>query len=164
LSEPHREDLTALERVLTALQPAAPQLDRDRILFEAGRASARGRFWPAAAALLALVSAGLGGALWWRPVPAERVVLVPVPAPAPPEQVAAVPAPRPEPPAAGPAWPDGEQSRFGSQRLTRDALRWGVDSLPLSPGPTTAAARAPRPADVPTYLQLRTSLRPGGAL
>lgn len=164
MPQPHDKELTALETALSGLAPA-PAPDRDRILFEAGRAAARPpRLWPLTAAALALVSAGLGWALWLRPGPqtVERVVYVNVPAPAPvePQQAAAA---VPEAPS---AWAESERERFGSYRLTREALRWGVSNLPLSPaGPATVSAAPPRRAgQVPSYQQLRDSLRSGGDL
>jgi hypothetical protein len=63
---PGREQgLNDLERPLEGLRPASPAgLARDRMLFEAGRASAesRRRRWAAAAALAA-IAVGLGGLL-----------------------------------------------------------------------------------------------------
>src|SRR5262245_25425879 len=60
-----RGDLTDLERRLSGWTPSAGALDRDRMLFEAGRAAARsetrGRLTTALAAGLAAVSVGLGG-------------------------------------------------------------------------------------------------------
>jgi hypothetical protein len=61
---PDREgDLTALEQRLASWQPAAGTLDRDRMLYDAGRAAgdARARYWRLATAALLLVSLGLGG-------------------------------------------------------------------------------------------------------
>jgi hypothetical protein len=63
--------LTPLERRLVAWQPATGALDRDRMLYDAGRAAAlveaRGRsrllIQPRATAALVLVAVGLGG-LW----------------------------------------------------------------------------------------------------
>jgi hypothetical protein len=58
-------DLTALERRLSAWRPAAVAIDRDRLLYDAGRAAAEGsgRPWRLATAALLLVSMGLGAAL-----------------------------------------------------------------------------------------------------
>jgi hypothetical protein len=57
-------DLTDLERRLTHWRPAAKYFDRDRMLYEAGRAAARAelRAWTgfASSAALALVTASLG--------------------------------------------------------------------------------------------------------
>jgi hypothetical protein len=55
---------SGLERRLASWLPAATALDRDRMLFEAGRASALaeggGKAWPSAVVALALLLAGLG--------------------------------------------------------------------------------------------------------
>ncbi len=59
--------LSDLERRMGRWRPASGSLDRDRMLFDAGRASARGESWGrlvgALAACLALVALGLGGLL-----------------------------------------------------------------------------------------------------
>lgn len=85
MSEP-REDLTALERSLSGLAPRGG-LDRDRLMYEAGRRAGgrRDRRWPLVAAALALTTIGQAVALSRRP--AERVV----------ERVVTVPAPTPKP-------------------------------------------------------------------
>jgi len=53
---------TPLESALRGLAPVAPRLDRDALMFAAGRASASRRrwAWPALAGLFALISLGLG--------------------------------------------------------------------------------------------------------
>ncbi len=56
-------DLTALERRLSAWRPAAGALDRDRMLYDSGRAAAGARPWRLAAAALLLATLGLGGLL-----------------------------------------------------------------------------------------------------
>jgi hypothetical protein len=56
-------DLTALERRLAAWRPSAGALDRDRMLYDAGRASVGVRPWRLAAAALLLATTGLGGLL-----------------------------------------------------------------------------------------------------
>jgi hypothetical protein len=59
---PDREpDLRALERRLAGWKPSAGALDRDRMLYDAGRAAAGIHRWRLAAAALLLVSLGLGG-------------------------------------------------------------------------------------------------------
>ena len=63
----HENDLTDLERRLAAWRPAPGSLDRDRMLFEAGRAGVqivdRTRFWRLATAASTLVAVTLGGLL-----------------------------------------------------------------------------------------------------
>lgn len=59
-------DLSALEQRLAAWQPAEGALDRDRMLYEAGRAAAaasRARSWQIGAAAMFFALAGLGGLL-----------------------------------------------------------------------------------------------------
>jgi hypothetical protein len=60
-------DLSAVERRLAAWRPTAGGLDRDRMLYEAGRAAARAdgrvRSWRLATAALILMAVGLGGLL-----------------------------------------------------------------------------------------------------
>lgn len=72
------EELNEIERALTALSPAAPRLDRDALMYEAGRGSWRRRWlWPAAACGFAVLAAGLGVRLATRtPDIVERVVVV----------------------------------------------------------------------------------------
>jgi hypothetical protein len=87
-------ELAALERQLTAMNPAAPRIDRDRLMFEAGRAAAlagsepspnpslqgrgatlaaslrvagaRNWFWPAATAAMTAATVVLATMLVWQ--------------------------------------------------------------------------------------------------
>lgn len=63
----HNDELTPVEAMLTQLRPDAGNLDRDRVLFEAGRASGRraGATWSGALAF-ALVATLAGGYLVGR--------------------------------------------------------------------------------------------------
>jgi hypothetical protein len=74
---PLPEDLSSLERRLAAWQPSGDGVpaEADRMLFAAGRASAaRLRLlWPAAAACLALLAAGLGA--WVASERGQRLAL-----------------------------------------------------------------------------------------
>jgi hypothetical protein len=58
-------DLTGLEQQLARFRPAPIALERDKMLFEAGRASAlaerRGRLGMSMAAIFALIAVGFGG-------------------------------------------------------------------------------------------------------
>src|SRR5579885_1926789 len=80
---------------LSRFTPNAPGLDRDAILFAAGRRAGRGALvWKAAAALLAVSQAITLVALW----PAHPAVVNPVSPPPP----ASAPAPEPPAPPASP--------------------------------------------------------------
>jgi len=78
---PSRQDpaLSALESSLAELAPQQAAIDRDRLLFEAGRASAlrrgmRSWIWPGTSALLAVVLLALAARI--ARGPAERIVYV----------------------------------------------------------------------------------------
>jgi hypothetical protein len=132
-------DLAALTAALGGLAPAPPALDRDRLLYEAGRRSARRRpwAWPAAAGLFAVLSAGLG----------VRLATVP----APPPQVQFVYVSRTETPSrdvqhvreTAPARDNFVTHSGGGYLHLRDqVVRFGADSLP-------AAVSGPAPAPPP---------------
>src|SRR5436190_18587440 len=133
MSEPFlNADLKALEGALKQLAPAG-QVQRDTLMFRAGRASApqRGWLWPAAAAGMTVVTVALGSVLMLRPapLPAEKIVYVTVREPAPPLPAAeqGEPIPPQPPPAAPLTHPTTEY-----QQMKRLALRWGVENLPTS--------------------------------
>jgi hypothetical protein len=123
--------LDALADALRGLAPRAGALDRDRLMFRAGRASAsRGWAWPLAALASTAAAVALGVLLWARPGPPPRVVehVVYLPAEVPPRAA--------DQPAAS---PDGDGTGTGSwssylQMLPRLA-RWGLDGLPPPPEP-----------------------------
>jgi hypothetical protein len=141
MSENHpRPEITEVEALLRGLKPAAGGLDRDHVLFRAGRASARGTGrlgWPALSAVLGLATVALSVALAARPAPAERVVYVEVVRPAP------VPSPKEaDRPNSGDELlppPTASADRVfvsgGRPLLERQLLRWGLDALP-APAPT----------------------------
>ena len=125
---------------LAKVAPHPGQLDRDALLFGAGRRSARrGSFWPLTALAMALLSV----ALVMRPakvVEVERIVYLPSPAPlaaTEPELVAQEPSPPQE-------WIDGLRLR---QRVARD----GVNALSTP----TRSGRAYTSTDVPDFASLR---------
>lgn len=131
-SEPLDPRVAAVEAALARLAPAPANLDRDRLLYLAGRASAGGRqwAWPTVTAAAMLLAAGLGIALALRPAPpvVERIVTIVVKEPAPPvpEAPSEPPAPRPvvvRAEARDPDWSD-------YLRLRQQVSRWGVDALP----------------------------------
>ena len=140
MSENHpRPEITEVEALLRGLKPAAG-LDRDHVLFRAGRASARGPgrlVWPAVSAVLGLATVALAVALAARPEPAERVVYVVVVRPAPPKE--------PRPPSVADELPPPPTSAgerviptSGRPLLERQLLRWGLDALP-APAPAAPA-------------------------
>ena len=113
-----------IEAALGDLAPSAPTIDRDDLMFRAGRASApRSTRLPWAVAIL--LAAGLTVALAARPEPrvVERIVRIPAD-PAPPAQVE--PAPRPPFDATPVAMPLAPGSYA---RLRTEVLRNGLDAL-----------------------------------
>ena len=150
MSEPLPDaGLSALEETLGQLTPSPGGLSRERVLFDAGRASARpGRIWPVLTAVSSLAAVVLG-LLLMRPVPSvvERTVIMHV---SEPPALPSVPPrePSPEGPATEqtepttPVFTSGETDYL---RRRQEVLRWGVDvlpaasprsrsSLPLTPG------------------------------
>jgi hypothetical protein len=134
-------------------------LDREALMYRAGRASARrGWGWPAATAL-STAAAVVFALLWLRTpgpsapgprvhaptrapaVPAPKVAVPPPPAktPSPSEP----PGPSASRPDDGPAWLAGSESA----RLGEHLLHWGLDGLPPAQ-PTPAVV----PSDSPTNL------------
>ena len=162
---PHAE-LAPLERALRELDPAPPGVSRERLLFEAGRASVAAPqrwLWPAVAGGFALLACGFGATLAFRGPAVEfvykdRVVERYVQVPTPVEPYAK---PNPSQPEESPAptferltiaratderEPDADARRMAQVR--RDVLRWGVELLPEArptspPAPPTATARDP---------------------
>jgi len=132
MPEPIDPGLNEVAAALGALRPNPPALDRDRLLFRAGRASApRPWPWQLTAAVSATAAALLAALLVFRPAPTpvERVVVVHDLAPAPPK-----PEETPAPPAAVEAapptysWPNTPY-----RRLEDNVLRWGLDGVPQPP-------------------------------
>lgn len=182
MSGPERPDdpgLTEVEAALGSLSPSAGRLDRDRVMFEAGRASVRrspvrGVLWPSIAAGLALVA--LGEAAWLvgrpgaDPRSVERVVVV-QDEPAPAEEPRIVRTPNPEPPdevvilhrssRKGPAaWADRPlpgPSDSSPAALRMRVLRLGIDGLP-EPPPLPVALRAERELTTPNARSFRADL------
>jgi hypothetical protein len=113
--------LDALAGALRGLAPRPVGLDRDRLMFQAGRASApRGWAWPLATVASAAAAAVLGVLLWVRPEPAPRVVYLPAERPATASDERA---PGPDAGAAPGRWSHYLQ-------LQEDLLRDGLDGLP----------------------------------
>lgn len=127
MSHQENPELTALAGALAALPPAARPLDRDRLLIQMGRASARPRLWQALTAVFALSTAGLGWQLaTFEPVVVQHVKIVPTVPAEPAESVDE----GPEPSADDSFWRLRE-------RVTRGELP------PLSVLPPSQPARVP---------------------
>jgi len=145
------ENLNSIEQSLASFALAAPQLDRDRLMFLAGQASggtsslartgigSRNWYWPAATATLAATSLGLAIAMFTRPAPQTQYIVRDQPVSNPMEKspadlVAVQPqSPQPSRLVAAPIRPPQETG--DSYLKTRDvALRMGLDALG-SPSP-----------------------------
>lgn len=142
-------NLSEIEAALGALVPTRGRLDRDRVMYQAGRTSAcRGsgmgasRAWMAVAASLGLVAMGEGALLARRPPErvVERVVVVREPASVPPTSARAsdLPLDRPSDPPLPDSRPDpGPRAH---DRLAWQVLRYGLDGLP-APAPSGGGDR-----------------------
>jgi hypothetical protein len=151
-------ELAAMEAALAALAPARSRVDRDRVMFAAGRAAARARtgrgVWMALAASFGIVALAEAAFIARRPaVVTERVVVIttpggPVPRTAPTDSAADRPGVTAEalPPLA----------RTDYERLSDQILRYGLDGLP-DPPPAALVHSERRPA--PTWEQLREEFR-----
>lgn len=129
MSDPQEVELTPFERSLASLTPKRGLVDRDRLMYEAGRRSVlanrrRSWIWPAVAASLGLVAVGQSIVLVRRPVEriVERVVVAPAsqksqPEPAEPVVILTRRPPEPRIEAAYPG-------------LAKRSLREGVDEYP----------------------------------
>jgi hypothetical protein len=160
---PDEKDISELERALGGLRPARAGFDRDRLMFQAGQASAPRRLlWPAAAGLMTAVAVSLGLFMVLRPaaepvievVYVKHPVVAPQPAPAPPKS----PEPQPAPEREGATTPS-VLATSSYWRLQEIAVRHGIDALPE---PAAPAATGPAPASTTTSVgEWRT--RPGMA-
>jgi hypothetical protein len=151
--------LTEFARSLAGFAPHAGQLDRDALLFAAGRAvGAGGRdAWRNSSALLAVLSVGLASCLAFRPanvVEVPRVVVIPAAAPksSPPAVDYASP-----PVVLGPQQADWAEG----MRLRQSIFRDGVAAL--APPPLALAGSPEHPLselDVPEISALNRFARP----
>ncbi len=136
-----------LEAALRSLRPAAAAIERDRLMFQAGRATVRrsGRAWLGAVAVLA---AALGASLLHRPQPriVERIVRVQTPA---------------TPTVAGAAFASAGQTDWTGQgrylRLRERLLAEGLDALPAP----AEVATPERPERLEDLLGLPRGSSPG---
>lgn len=135
----HAPELSALESKLTTLTPVPSAVDRDYLLFQAGRASVRRNawVWQAATGCLIVAVAGLTLALLSRPVPSrgepitvERIVYLPAPPVADvPASSAVYSSPKSVEPASA-----ADEDRWVDQaenlRHRQQVMRFGVEALP----------------------------------
>jgi DNA-binding transcriptional LysR family regulator len=133
-----------MESRLLGWRPSAGGLDRDRMLFDAGRASARssGRVgpWHSATVLLALLSTGLGLALLdatadrrdlRQALLARQIPVEPIPDPGPiPTAPDVAPEPTPPGPIADPRPPDPSSYLALTRRLVSGDGLDGPEALP----------------------------------
>jgi hypothetical protein len=151
-------DLADLVASLSALAPAAAQLDRDRVLFRAGQAaSSRGRREAALATLAGVMTLAvvvLGGALWRSaarppagPIDSLREDALAVDVPA------RLDAPRRAPPTAEHQSPGGPTTNYVTVRDL--VIARGVDAWLVADSPEPAP-QEPRPE--PTRAQLLEEL------
>jgi len=167
----HDPELTAVEQALAGLAPTVGQLNRDALMFAAGRGSVRrGWTWPIAAMGSTLAALALAAVLLFHPTPepVERIVyrdaapkiekIDPRPDPAPSAE---------EAPSSGPQRPEPDYLTVRNQ-----VVRWGDAGLPSAP-PAADDKPAKRedlldlPADVRAdpWIQRRSAmLHPGGSL
>ena len=138
-----------LENALRDLRPARPNIDRDRMMFKAGAASARRSLnvWRAAAAVLVLgnaaaVTFALRSA---QPDRANQVVDA-----QPPPLVTEQPASQPvvvhaswDPPLPSPGRPLMPSADAGYLAVRDAVLRWGVAALPAQASGPRASAQSP---------------------
>jgi hypothetical protein len=119
------QELKKLESALSGLTPRPVHLDRDGLLFEAGRRSVGPSWiWPGAALGMTAVASLLLVALVSRPTPERVIQIVHEPAPAQPERPVAPPV------AVAPETDEHPVHPSSYWWLQQIALRDGVEQLP----------------------------------
>jgi hypothetical protein len=119
-------ELVAVSQILAGLSPAAAAVNRDRLLYEAGRRSVRSKPWPVVAGVLAVLSIGLGVRLATMSPRTEIVCVTRTPS----EQLATKDG---EPPVTVVSESSSEGYVPGSPGyvgLRNQVVRFGADSLP----------------------------------
>jgi hypothetical protein len=135
---PH--ELKAFEDALKALAPSPPAINRDRLMYQAGKSAAPApRGWQAATAVLSCLVVALAATSALRPPPPaqERVVYVRVhaqpPEPPPPSLPEGPPSPEQE--QAGPSFTVSAaiepMPRY--RRAQENVIRWGLYGVPAPP-------------------------------
>ncbi len=172
-------DLKATEAALATLAPAPAALDRDRLMFQAGRSAPAGCHWgwPVATGVLAVAAAALVLVMVMRPPVVTETVVVrvpvePAPAPPPPKAVTEPPG-SPEVAALQTGARETESAApAGYLRLQEQILHWGLDALPSGPlaaapaeAPLTLGkllGESPKPAPTSPWWQLDKLIPIGG--
>jgi hypothetical protein len=113
-------DLAALSAALGGLSPTPAAIDRDRLLYEAGRRSVRSRPWQLVAGLFVILSTGLGVRLATVPPEVQTVYVDGASRGREPSEVFSQ-----TPGALAPGSPGG-----GYLHLRDQVVRFGADSLP----------------------------------
>ncbi len=146
--EAHDPELASLAKSLTGLTPCAGRLDRDQVLFRAGRASAgqQSRRWRTIAAGLVALAAVVSWARFPSPVP-QRVQCIVYqrvePAASAVDHLVAQ-QPPPEDGTTPAAEDAGVQTDLLSNgRLERFVFAWGADAIPAPAATIGARQRDP---------------------
>jgi hypothetical protein len=172
-------DLAAIERRLARMTPCAPRIDRDRLMFEAGKASSRpdrtgymgepsrlaAKFWPAATVLATAASVFLATMLVWQRQAAE-IVVQPAPSPrttpqmdAPAGQSSfAVSAQSERVPLSRTAW--SVKPGFGYLGVRNVALARGVNAIDMLSASAKFGASEPADKTVPAQRRMLDELLP----
>ncbi len=151
---PEERELTALEAALRELRPKPDSIQRDALMYRAGRASVHSWLWPLVAMATTMIAAVLGIVQLARPVPpvAERIVYLPAPA-VPQEPVSVKPEESAPPSVPEPlvSEPLDSSPRGQYLRMQERVLRLGLKGIPPPPP-------APPLPEQPTVEQLLQSL------
>jgi hypothetical protein len=150
MSEPADQELTRLANALQALVPRPANLDRDRVMFEAGQAAGRAPGpWRLATLGASLVAACLAAVLLLREPPVRVIELGQAPNRTRPQPVQ--PSPEDFADAASPASaPQEAPSEHSLWRLQQTALQMGVDEVLAPADATPMVGAAPPGSAVPS--------------
>jgi hypothetical protein len=124
---PDERDLTAIESALREMRPKPAAMDRDVLMYRAGRASAHSWLWPAATLVSTTAALALSVALCIQPSP--PIVYVAVPSTQNDAVSASLPSPSSEDEAKPGAW-----ARY--IHLQEQVTLHGLDGLPPPPSGT----------------------------